>query len=52
MENKSVINIKNLVKRFPVGGDYFTALQQIDLELLRVNLLVLSDHQDLAKQLS
>ena len=33
MENKSIINIKNLVKRFPVGGDYFTALQQIDLEL-------------------
>ena len=33
MENKSVINIKNLVKRFPVGGDYFTALNQIDLEL-------------------
>ena len=33
MENKSVINIKNLVKRFPVGGDHFTALQQIDLEL-------------------
>ena len=33
MENKSVINIKNLIKRFPVGGDYFTALQQIDLEL-------------------
>ena len=33
MENKCVINIKNLVKRFPVGGDYFTALQQIDLEL-------------------
>ena len=33
MENKSVINIKNLVKRFHVGGDYFTALQQIDLEL-------------------
>ena len=33
MENNSVINIKNLIKRFPVGGDYFTALQQIDLEL-------------------
>ena len=33
MENKSVINIKNMVKRFPVGGNYFTALQQIDLEL-------------------
>ena len=33
MENKNVISIKNLVKQFPVGGDYFTALQQIDLEL-------------------
>ena len=33
MENKNVISIKNLVKRFPVGGDYFTALQQVSLEL-------------------
>ena len=33
MENKNVISIKNLVKQFPVGGDYFTALQQIDLKL-------------------
>ena len=33
MENKSVINIKNLVKQFPVGGNYFTALQNIDLKL-------------------
>ena len=33
MENKNVISIKNLVKQFPVGGDYFTALQQVDLEL-------------------
>ena len=33
MENKNVINIKNLVKKFPVGGDYFTALQQVNLEL-------------------
>ena len=33
MENKNVISIKYLVKRFPVGGDYFTALQQVDLEL-------------------
>ena len=33
MENKNVISIKNLVKRFPVGGDYFTALQQVNLEL-------------------
>ena len=33
MENKNVISIKNLVKQFPVGGDYFTALQQVDLKL-------------------
>ena len=33
MENKNVISIKNLVKQFPVGGDYFTALQQVNLEL-------------------
>ena len=33
METKNVISIKNLVKQFPVGGDYFTALQQVDLEL-------------------
>ena len=33
MENKNVINIKNLVKQFPVGGNYFTALQNIDLKL-------------------
>ena len=30
---KNVISIKNLVKQFPVGGDYFTALQQVGLEL-------------------
>ena len=33
MENKNVISIKNLIKRFPVGGDYFTALQHVNLEL-------------------
>ena len=33
MENKNVISIKNLIKRFPVGGDYFTALREVDLEL-------------------
>ena len=33
MENKNVISIKNLVKRFPVGGNYFTALQQVSVEL-------------------
>jgi len=33
MEYKNVINIKNLVKRFPIGRDYFTALQNVDLKL-------------------
>ena len=33
MENNSVITINNLVKRFPVGGDFFTALKDIDLNL-------------------
>ena len=33
MENNAVITINNLVKRFPVGGDFFTALKNIDLNL-------------------
>ena len=33
MENSSVITIQNLVKRFPVGGDFFTALKNVDLTL-------------------
>ena len=33
MENNAVITINNLVKRFPVGGDYFTALKNVDLTL-------------------
>ena len=33
MENNSVITIKNLVKRFPVGDDFFTALKDVDLNL-------------------
>ena len=33
MEHNSVITIKNLVKRFPVGGDFFTALKDVDLTL-------------------
>jgi putative ABC transport system ATP-binding protein len=32
MEN-SVVSITNLLKRFPVGGDFFTALKQINLKL-------------------
>ena len=33
MENNAVITINNLIKRFPVGGDYFTALKDVDLTL-------------------
>ncbi len=33
MENNTVISIQNLVKRFPVGGDFFTALKNVDLDL-------------------
>ena len=33
MENNTVITIKNLVKRFPVGADYFTALKGVNLTL-------------------
>jgi putative ABC transport system ATP-binding protein len=33
MENSSVITIQNLVKHFPVGGDFFTALKDVDLTL-------------------
>ena len=35
MENDSVVTIKNLVKQFPVGGDYFTALKDIDLTITK-----------------
>jgi len=33
MENNTVISIQNLVKRFPVGGNFFTALKNVDLDL-------------------
>ena len=33
MENNTVITINNLVKRFPVGGEFFTALKDVDLTL-------------------
>ena len=33
MENNAVITINNLIKCFPVGGDFFTALKDIDLTL-------------------
>ena len=33
MENNAVITVNNLVKRFPVGGDFFTALKKVGLTL-------------------
>ena len=33
MENTAVITINALIKRFPVGGDFFTALKDVDLTL-------------------
>ena len=35
MKKKSVITINNLVKHFPVGGNFFTALKDVDLILLQ-----------------
>ena len=31
MKSSSVVTIQNLVKQFPVGGGFFTALKDIDL---------------------
>ena len=33
MENTAVITINALIKRFPIGGDFFTALKDVDLTL-------------------
>ena len=33
MENTAVITINALIKRFPVGGDFFTALKDVNLTL-------------------
>ena len=33
MSKTSVVQIQNLLKQFPVGGDFFTALKDINLEL-------------------
>ena len=33
MENNTVISIQNLIKRFPVGSEFFTALKDITLDL-------------------
>ncbi len=33
MKNISVVSINNLVKRFPMGSDFFMALKGIDLSI-------------------
>ena len=33
MKDNTVISVQNLLKRFPVGGDFFTALKNVDLNL-------------------
>lgn len=33
MENNALIEIKNLVKQYPIGGGHFTALRDIDLKI-------------------
>lgn len=39
MLNKNVVGIKNLLKNFPVGGDYFTALSDVNLELEKAEFM-------------
>ena len=39
MLNKNVVEIKNLFKKFPVGGDYFTALSDVNLELEKAEFM-------------
>ena len=39
MLNKIVVEIKNLFKKFPVGGDYFTALSDVNLELEKAEFM-------------
>jgi len=39
MLNKNVVKIKNLLKKFPVGGDYFTALSDVNLELEKAEFM-------------
>lgn len=33
MSDNNVVKIKNLIKQFPVGGDFFTALKEINLKI-------------------
>ena len=39
MLNKNAVEIKSLLKKFPVGGDYFTALSDVNLELEKAEFM-------------
>ncbi len=50
MSNNNVVEIKNLLKQFPVGGDYFTALSDINLELEKAEFMGLVGPSGSGKQ--
>ena len=35
MKNNNIVEIKNLIKEFPIGGDFFKALDSVDLEIVK-----------------
>ena len=35
MKNNNIVEIKNLTKEFPIGGDFFKALDSVDLEIVK-----------------
>ena len=39
MEKNHVIKIKNLIKRFPIGGDYFIALKNVNLNFSKAEFI-------------
>jgi putative ABC transport system ATP-binding protein len=39
MSNNNVVEIRNLLKQFPVGGDFFTALSDITLNLKKAEFM-------------
>ncbi len=39
MLNKNVVEIKNLLKKFPVGGDFFAALSDVNLDLQKAEFM-------------
>ena len=37
MKNNNIVEIKNLIKEFPIGGDFFKALDSVDLEIVSLH---------------